>query len=129
MIGTVVHVSYTGPTSGAASGITGPDGSATIESARTKPPGGERCFTVTGATHKVHAHDLTANVVTSACESGWLPLRSAPPSPGLAVALSGEQSILSGGLHELQFTLPEPAYVELLVFTVGGRRAASLVRG
>ncbi len=129
VIGAVVHASYTGPTSGAASGITGPDGSTTIESARTKPSEGEWCFAVTDVAHDIYTYDPVANLVTSACENGPLPLRSAPPSAGLSVGLSSEQSILPRVRHDFQFTLVEPEHVELLVFTVGGRRAATLVDG
>jgi hypothetical protein len=127
VIGATVCASYSGPTTGSRSGVTGQDGSATIESPKTGPSPYEWCFEVTGVTQASYAYDPTANVVTTACESGWIPLRTAPSPAQVEFVLAVGQFVLQQGQQVLQFSLPEPAHVELQVFSAGGRRVATLV--
>jgi len=127
--GASVTASYSGPLSGSCSGVTGLDGSATVESAKAGPSSQEWCFEITDVVHAVYPYDPSANLVTEACESGWRLLPSSPPTTQLEFGLSGERLIVERGQGHLRFTLLEPAHVELQVFTAGGRRAATLVDG
>jgi len=69
--GAQVTASYTGPTSGTATGVTDASGAVVLASEKTKNNLGlEWCFTVTGVTAAGATYDPQANVVTTQCESG-----------------------------------------------------------
>jgi hypothetical protein len=69
--GAQVTASYTGPTSGTASGVTDASGTVVLQSERTKNDLAlEWCFTVTGVTAAGATYDPGSNAVTTQCESG-----------------------------------------------------------
>jgi len=67
-----VYVSYDGPNSGSLNGVTDGGGTVDFETNRIKEPVGEWCFEITNVTHATHSYDDASNVVTRACESGWI---------------------------------------------------------
>jgi hypothetical protein len=125
--GATVYASYTGATNGSDSGVTGLDGLATIESSRTKPSSGQWCFEITSVVHEVFVYDPAANQITVACEDPFHLPPPAPPSAQIHFGLGGDQLVLQCDQQVVRFSLPEPTHVQLQVFSVNGRRVATLV--
>jgi len=126
--GATVSLSFTGPSAGTASGITGTDGSISVTTDKVRNPVGEWCFEVTDVTHATHTYDPGANVVTIACESGPVEGRDGPLGR-LAFSGSEVRSSWSPSTRTIFFNLPEAADVRLDVFNVAGKRVAILARG
>lgn len=123
-----VHLSFTGPSAGTMSGVTGADGAVSLETGKIRDPVGEWCFEVTGVTHATHTYDPGADVVTIACESGPVEGRDSPLGR-LAFAGTEVRSSWSPSTHTIFFSLPEAADVRLDVFNVAGGRMATLAQG
>jgi len=121
--GATVSVTYTGPTSGTLSGLTGTDGTVTFGTARSSSSGW--CFEVTDVTHAALTYDPSANEVTKSCESGDVYGADA----GLAIARLSASPNPFNPLTEVKFGLARTAPVKLTVYDVRGRVADVLVDG
>ena len=66
--GAAVTVTYSGPSSGQASGVTGANGTVTLTTNWQRNPKGNWCFEVTNVTKDGFAYNSNANVVTLQCE-------------------------------------------------------------
>jgi PKD repeat protein len=125
--GATVYGYFNGPDTGTESGVTGGDGVATITGSKTKTPPADWCFTVTDVSVGGYTYDPGANLVTTACESGW-------QAGELVFELS---ELTEPGLRfnrpnpfrdatEIVFVLPSESHVRLEIFNVAGRRLATL---
>ena len=68
LAGVTVTVTYSGPSHGQASGITGADGTVTLATNWKRNPKGNWCFTVTNVTKDGYTYNPDANVVSLQCE-------------------------------------------------------------
>jgi len=66
--GAAVTVTYFGPNSGQASGVTGADGTVTLTTSWKRNPNGNWCFEVTNVAKDGYTYNPNANVVTLQCE-------------------------------------------------------------
>jgi hypothetical protein len=130
--GAVVTALYSGPNSGTASGTTGTDGHAILETPLRKNPGAaEWCFEVSNVTKTGYAYNPAANVVTRECESGpvFQPILWPETTP---VAARPEERLWispnpmrAGGV--IEFVVAEAGVVELDVFDLMGRKVTRLL--
>jgi PKD repeat protein len=129
-----VYGSFSGPLSQSASGSTDGNGQVTFYSNWTSGSG-EWCFEVTDLVKTDWTYDSAANVVTKACESGYV------NGQGREVLAQGaSEAPISDRLHQnypdpfrgsttICFDLAEASQVRLEVYSVTGRRVATLVDG
>ncbi len=122
--GATVSVSYVGPTSGSASGLTGPDGTVSFTSSKTKNAAGEWCFEVTDASHTSFSYDSGSNAVTRACESGDV-FRQA----GRGSALVGAQPNPFNPLTTIKFNMVREGRATVTIYDVSGKAVATLFDG
>lgn len=113
----------TGPVGGTYTGLTGADGTATVETGKTRNAAGEWCFEVTDLTHATLAYDAGANLVTKACESGSV---FAAGSQRTLAGLSAQPNPFNPAT-EIQFGMAQSGRVRLDVYDVRGRHVASLL--
>jgi len=66
--GVTVTATYSGPTSGQASGVTGTDGTVTLYTDRDRRPQSSWCFEVTDVVKAGYSYNASANAVTLQCE-------------------------------------------------------------
>jgi len=66
--GVTVTATYSGPTSGQASGVTGADGTVTLYTDRDRRPQSSWCFEVTDVVKAGYSYNASANAVTLQCE-------------------------------------------------------------
>ncbi len=126
--GAVVDLTYTGPNNGSLSGTTGTDGRVTVETSKSRNPVGEWCFEVTNVTLTGYSYNPLANLVTIACESG--PVSDPAGLEVVQLSLSGPVGARPArGLHAVSFSLAEPGLVELAIYSVTGRKVATLADG
>ncbi len=120
---------FNDPTTITETGLTGSGGIATVTGDKDKTPPADFCFTVTGVSLSGWTYDPAANVVTTACESGW----------ASEFELSGgiEHEVQTGlhfnrpnpfrGTTEIVFALATASPVRLDIYNVAGRRVTTLV--
>jgi FtsP/CotA-like multicopper oxidase with cupredoxin domain len=115
-----VNGSFTGPTTSSESGTTNNSGEVLFSSSATRNPVGEWCFEVTDVILTGATYDSGANIVTIACEGGFMSNNeSAPADMLLSVYPNPSQKST-----QIAFELPQKMQVVLEVYTVLGRRVA-----
>ncbi len=120
--GALVLASYSGPTSGTISGVTGSNGTVTLTTNKTRNPIGSWCFTVTDVQVTGKTYNRTANIVTSQCEG--VPKKNAQ----IPVSCTLHQNI-PNPVHTttvVSFTLNYEMTISLTVFDVLGRVVSRL---
>jgi hypothetical protein len=99
-----------------------------FETDRTKNPVGEWCFEVTDVSHPSLTYDPEANVVTQACESGYVFRRDGEagfiPSE---FRLSPNRPNPFNPATEIRFALPLRSHARLGVYNLKGETIAQLV--
>lgn len=129
--GAVVYGFFNAPDATELSGTTGPDGTVTIVSGRSKVEV-DFCFEVTDVIKTGTTYDPGANLVTRSCESGDV------FGAGDRPVLTGRELPESFALHQnspnpfnpvtmIRFDLPEAGYARLEIFNVAGQRVKTLV--
>jgi serine protease len=126
--GAVVYGYFNAPNTNTKTGTTGGDGVATISSDKTKSPPSDWCFTVTDVVLAGYTYDSGANVVTQACESGYV------YSLGRHAALPAGYSLTSypnpfNPTAKITFALPTGSHVRLDIFNIIGQKVTTLADG
>ena len=129
VVGATVYVAVTGNTTQSLSGVTGSDGTVTLTTLKTKTCSGEWCFEVTNVTHASNSYNEGDNVVTEACESGWvygagIAMNEAQP---LSFNLKQNYPNPFNPTTEISFTMPSSGYARLQIFNVAGQLVKTLV--
>jgi len=124
--GATVSASYTGPTSGTASAVTGSDGVASLAGSGMKKPTGEWCFTVTDVVAGL-PYAPGDNVVTEACESGAVFNADSELQRPATLALLGNYPNPFNPMTSIKFSLPADSHVRLTVYDVRGQVVSRLV--
>jgi hypothetical protein len=126
--GATVTVSYDGPTGGTASGTTASDGTVTFDSAKTKSPSGEWCFTVTGVSLSGSTYVDANNATTRSCESGDV-YRGGDLARGAFGVTLGNSPNPFNPMTLIEFTLPRAGHASLRIYDARGRLVATPVDG
>jgi hypothetical protein len=128
-----VYLTATGPVGGTYSALTGSDGVAFVETGKTKNCSGEWCFEVTDVSHATYLYDAGSNIVTQACESGWVysfdGIASANRQTPDHFTLEQNRPNPFNPVTEIAFNLPEGSMVRLEIFNITGQRVAVLADG
>ncbi len=122
--GATVYVTYTGPTSGSLSGVTGTDGKVSFSASRGTSSGW--CFEVTNATHASLSYDSAANVVTKACESGYV---FGAGSERLVTALGQNSPNPFNPMTVISFSMATEGNARLAIYDVRGQLVKELAAG
>jgi len=119
--GATVVASYSGPTTGSVSGVTGADGTVTL---RTLPTGSATsgwCFTVTNITGNEMGYVPGANVVTTQCSA----TAAVPAGPAGALQLSVGPNPCAGAAT-IRVVLPAAGNVSVRILDATGRSIREL---
>jgi hypothetical protein len=119
-----VTATYDGPNSDTVSGITGSNGSVTLDTAKLRSASGDWCFQVTGVTHDTETYVPGSNVTTRSCESGDVYREGRPASD--AISLDNQPNPFNP-MTVIEFALPRDAHAALRIYDVHGRLVATLV--
>jgi PKD repeat protein len=110
------------------SGVTGTDGTVTLQTAKKYYGNTDFCFEVTGVTHASLTYDAGANLVTKSCEGGDVFGASSRALP-TTVVLGDAAPNPFNPLTRINYYLPGDSHVRLTVFDVRGRVVQKLVDG
>jgi hypothetical protein len=124
-----VYGYFNSPTTASKNAYTNTSGVATISGDKTSYPPTNWCFTVTSITKSGSTYVPTANLVTQACETGWVyELGSAVPNRAPdRITLEQNRPNPFNSTTEFEFALPEESQVRLDVYDMLGHKVASLV--
>lgn len=125
--GAVVSGDFSGSSSGSGTASTDANGLVTFQSDAVRNPVGEWCFTVTDVTLADAIYDATANLVTQACESGWVAKGYLSQSNLRPFALEQNHPNPFNPSTQISFYLDEASYVTLEVFNVMGQKIETLI--
>ncbi len=128
--GATVTATYSGDVSGTASGVTGTDGVVTLTTDRKSYATTEFCFIVTNVSHATLAYDAGSNVVTEACESGYVNM--ADGSNRVVIrefSLDQNWPNPFNPMTEIKFNMPRSSSVSLKVYNVRGQVVETLASG
>ncbi len=129
--GATVNATATGPVGGSFSGTTGTDGTVQLVTGKTKSCTGEWCFEVTAVSHASLTYEPSSNLVTKACESGWVYGEGA----GMSVSLPHEFGLMQNypnpfnPITEISFAIPSTSHTTLKVYNITGQLIETLVDG
>jgi PKD repeat protein len=126
--GATVYATASGPVPGDFSGLTQANGTVRFETGKTKNASGEWCFAVTNLTHATLDYNPADNVVTEACESGYVQGAEDVEFVGEDFAL-GNYPDPFNPVTVIAFKLPEASQTRLQIFNVQGQRVAVLEDG
>jgi len=129
-----VYGFFNAPNTSTMTSVTGTDGVAYFETARTKDAVADFCFEVTDVTLSGGTYDSAANAVTKSCESGDV------FSSGSLALMQSNRTPEEYGLMQnhpnpfnpvttIRFNLPEDTQVKLEVYDVQGRLVETLANG
>jgi PKD repeat protein len=129
-----VYGSFSGPLSQNVSGSTNSSGQITFNSSWTTASG-EWCFEVTNVVKTDWTYNPGANLVTKACESGWIYgedreilAETGPDLPGSYRLFENRPDPFSR-TTAISFGLPKATSVRLEVYSITGQRVATLADG
>ena len=118
---------FNAPSAAIKTDLTSADGVASLSGDKTKSPPADFCFTVTDVSLSGYTYDAGANVVTTACESGWQAGEMAFESAELnETGLRFNRPNPFRDATEIVFVLPHESHVMLEVYSVAGKRVAVL---
>ncbi|MDX9857504.1 MAG: PKD domain-containing protein [candidate division Zixibacteria bacterium] len=129
--GATVNANATGPVGGSFSGTTGTDGNVQFTTGKTKCCTGEWCFEVTAVPHASLTYEPSSNLVTKACESGWVYGEGA----GMSASLPHEFGLMQNypnpfnPITEISFAIPSTSHATLKVYNITGQHIETLVDG
>ena len=124
--GATVTAGFTGPSSGTATGTTGTNGIAVLQSKAVKNPVGEWCFTVTDVAKTGATYDATANIITQACESGPVPKDYVNPIPDEILVAQNYPNPFNP-TTDIDLYLYEGMHVRVDVYNVLGQVMTTLI--
>ncbi len=124
-----VYATATGPVGGDLDGVTGSDGTVTLETNKIRNPSGEWCFEVTNVTHATNTYMPGDNVVTVSCESDRMNGAGGDAADTIPLEFNLEQNYPNpfNPVTEIAFTLPEAGFTKLEIYNAMGVNVASLV--
>ena len=119
---------FNAPDTKTKTGVTNGSGVAIIESKTTPKPPGDWCFEVTDVTHATYPYDPASNVVTRACETGFVFHARAIADRALPDQLMLEQNRPNpfNPVTTITFGLPQAGHVTLIVYNITGQRIVTL---
>ncbi|HSG99222.1 MAG TPA: PKD domain-containing protein, partial [candidate division Zixibacteria bacterium] len=129
--GATVTADFSGPSTETVSGTTDAAGNVVLESRKVRGAAGEWCLTVTNVSGTNVVYDPSANVVTTACESGPAPrlVSDATVSADGSVTLQQNSPNPFNPETKIGFHLAEATQVNIEIFNVNGQRVDELFNG
>ncbi|MBA3647252.1 MAG: T9SS type A sorting domain-containing protein [Chitinophagales bacterium] len=118
--GVTVNATYSGPSSGSATGITNNNGIVKLKTTKIANPVGAWCFTITNLVKNGYAYDASKNVSTTACDPSGFKEFSGDQESLRADKISIAPNPVAGNNANITYALSSTGNVFLKIFDARG---------